>query len=333
MPTHTQTGVLSTCCINGLAWTELHGFRWVSSTFIPAIKNLDCTATSRKKKLLLARSYHLLGDLYFVHDAPIASLRAYMRALRLNLKDAGLLQDIADVLFMLGRYRESWKYEERVRRIEASLHKGDSQVLTDSDRCISHRHPLFAKGDPLWLACERLACGQPRAALRLLKGERGMRSRRLRMMASGATEDVGTVMQDCLRMAKLSGVLEWTSADWFFLPSTLWEEPEFWKMMLVMSSRFVNLGLNSPTSETQGPPELLASASKASWPRIHNIAIRFHLARTLADEPTLRSLSQQFPQWQDCHFALRHLSRTGTPPTRDDLLRISPYSGDTTVVT
>ena len=320
MAIHGAVSVLETCCRMGLAWTELHGYRWVRSTFIPAMKALDSTPITRRSGALLARAYHLLGDLHCVHDAPNASMAAYSRALRLNRRDAGLVQDIADVLFMVGRYKESSRYEEQSCRVDIGLRKQPLQAPSNCDRCIPRGRPLFVAGDPLWMAHEELARGHSQAALRLLKKARRRNAKQVLMRVFGALEDVGSVMKECFRIAKTAGAIEWCSTDWFFLPAALWEEPKFWETMLVMAARFSDLGLNSPSSEIQGPPELLARATTASWPRIHRIAIEFHLARTRADATVLRGLLHKFPKWSDCRIALYHLRCTGSPPTHDDLL-------------
>jgi hypothetical protein len=312
-----EVRVLQTCSQMGLAWTELHGHRWIRSTLLPAVRAVERLATSQESNILLARAHHLLGDLYCVHDAPIASLRAYRRALRLNRRGGGLLQDIADVLFMVGRYAESAAYEEESR----AVHGGDSRDILQISRG-SHRRkkPLFVAGDPLWIASENLACGQAASALRLLQNVRGQRAKQIRARAFWALEDAGGVMAEVTRLIRGTGKISWCSTDWFYMPGQLWDEPTFWEAMLTMVPRFSNLGLNSPTSEIQGPPELLSGAPTVPWHRVYRYAIEFHLARTRADAVTLRELLRRFPRWIDCRVALHCLRRTEEPPTQNDLL-------------
>lgn len=309
--------VLRTCSRMGLAWTELHGHRWVRLTLLPAVRAVERLATSKENNILLARSHHLLGDLYCVHDAPIASLRAYRRALRSNGREVGLLQDIADVLFMVGQYEESAAYEEKQRALDGA----DSRDLSRTARN-SHRRetPLFVAGDPLWIASEKLARGQAPSALRILQNVPGQRAKQIRARAFGASGDVGGVMAEVTRLMKGTGKISWCSTDWFYMPGQLWDEPTFWEAMLTMVPRFSNLGLNSPSSEIQGPPELLSGAPPVPWHRVYRYAIEFHLARTRADAVALRELLRNFPRWIDCRVALHCLRRTGEPPTQNDLL-------------
>ncbi len=313
------TRLLNICCKEGLAWAELHGYRWFRLVFLPAIEALQSTATTNKSKLLLSKSYHLLGDLYFVHDAPKASIKAYRQALLFAPNNAEILQDIADVLFMLGRYKESWQYQKRLCCVNARSRDEALRDFANFDRSVPQGYPVFTPDDLRWLACERLAIGQPHAALRLLKNKRGIHTIRIRMMAFGVMEDCDAVLENCSRMARMSGAIEWSTADWFFLPATLWETPKFWETMLAIVPRCVNLGLNSPSSDTQGPPELLNRAGKVKWPTIYHKSIEFHLARTRADTTMLRRLLQQYPRWRDCRIALQHVQRTGKPLTRDEL--------------
>lgn len=310
-------------------WTGLHGYRWVTLTFLPALRALSSSRASPNRQLLLAKSYSLLGDIYFVFGvAPCAALGAYRRALRLDSKNEELLRDIGDMLFILGRYEASWKVEDRLSCLHATLGAQASEAIPICTDRRKPSHPLCMKENLFWLASEHLARCQPRAALRRLENKRGVRACRLRMMAFGAMEDAEAAMRECHRVEKMRGSIEWSSADWFFLPSALWNEPDFWRTMLRMTPRFTNVSLDSPRSEIQGPPELLDRAGKTNWAEIHRLAFEFHLACALGDTCKLQSLSRAFPLWPDCRVALQHLRRTGRPPTRDDLLRYFQIGGE-----
>jgi hypothetical protein len=157
-------------------------------------------------------------------------------------------------------------------------------------------------------------------ALQLVEKGRGMRSRQVRMVALGAIDNESAVMQEWSRIVRGRGVIELSCGDWFFLPATLWESPEFWENLLRVNARIINLGLHSPNSEILGPPELFDRPLEKPWKQIHRYAIEFHLARTRADKVMLRRLCRKFPKWDDCRLALQQLHETGKAPTRDDLL-------------
>ena len=139
-------------------------------------------------------------------------------------------------------------------------------------------------------------------------------------MAWGAIGNVDAVMHEWSEIVRARGVIELGAGDWFFLPNNVWDAAKFWKMLLRVVPRISNLGLFSPTSEIQGPPELLDCPLRAiPWIQIRRHAIEFHLARTCGDEGVLRRLCKKFPRWRDPDVALRYLQRFNRPPTRSEL--------------
>ena len=153
-----STALLEACCSNGLVWTELHGYRWFKSTLLPAIKALGDATPSPKRDSLLARAdyLYLLGDLYFVLHAPRACLMAYLRALQFCGEDVELLGEIADVLYLMGRYRESHTYAERCRHAAMETGVPISAASVSCETEMTPGPPVYAPGDPFWEACERL---------------------------------------------------------------------------------------------------------------------------------------------------------------------------------
>jgi hypothetical protein len=316
MPKTSSYRFVEQCVQNGLAWTVLHGYQWFRREFRRAVAALERAPRTRQNRALLIETYTLLGDLYFVINAPCAYVRSYIRAVRLYPRRRSLLREAAEVVSMMEPSRQSGRCESLIRRVEREI-SAPASVLGELTR---PGRFAYTSRDPVWLACERLARCQARGALDLVKKERGMRGRQVRMMAWGAMDKAHVVMQEWSSIARGRGKIDLGTGDWFFLPGTLWESPEFWETLLSVLPRIRDLCLDSPTSEIQGPPELLDRALPIRWTQVHRCAIEFHLARTGNDKVALGRMCQKFPRWSDPRVAMQWLRRTGSPPTRGVLL-------------
>jgi hypothetical protein len=149
---------------------------------------------------------------------------------------------------------------------------------------------------------------------------RDTRARQVQMMAWGAMGNSQEILREWARLARLPGPLELSSGDWFFLPASLWNRPEYWEILLQAVTKIRNLGLHSPCSLLQGPPELLERTPTTPWAQIHRYAIRFHLARTRGDQGELRRICNKFPRWRDPRWVLEWLQEKQIPPTHRDMI-------------
>ena len=178
----------------------------------------------------------------------------------------------------------------------------------------------YVSDDPNWEACERLARSQPGSAIRLVEKVRGMRGRQIRMMAYGAMDNAEDVMREWSKIARTRGAITLGSGSWFFLPGALWEATAFWEVLLRVADRIDNMCLFSPTSDSQGPPELMDDPLRTNWTTVYKWAIKFHLSRTRGDEAALGRMCAKFPRWRDPRFVIEWLNYNGRPPTRDEML-------------
>jgi len=178
----------------------------------------------------------------------------------------------------------------------------------------------YISDDPNWEACERLARSQTASAIRLIEKVRGMRARQIRTMAYGAMDNAEDVMREWSKIATTRGAITLGSGSWFFLPDALWEATVFWEVLLRVVDRIDNLCLFSPTSDSQGPPELMDNPLRTNWTTVYRWAIEFHLSRTRGDEAALRRMCAKFPRWQDPRFVIEWSNYNRRPPTHDEML-------------
>ena len=125
---------------------------------------------TRQTRALLTETYILVGDLYFVINAPCAYIRSYIRAVRLCPRRRSLLREPAEVVSMMEPSRESDRCESLIRRVAR-------EIAAPLPRLLRHRgaHPYaWVSGDRVWRARERLVRSQARSALALIGEERGM---------------------------------------------------------------------------------------------------------------------------------------------------------------
>jgi tetratricopeptide (TPR) repeat protein len=262
--------------------------------------------------------YYLLGDLHFVHDAPLAAVNDYRHSHRLFPYRAAALRDIGDCLFWMGRDDDARRFYSRA----LSINPGDDMANTGLDMLERRERfrdaPPYRAGDVCWAALECLANSDPLDALTQVAGRRSMVSKRIRAMALGQLGDTDAALHEWQRLARSGSMIVLDSKDWFYLSDALWELPQFWETMLSMAMRVSSLGLDSPTGHLQGPPILKGPCSAAARRKLNRLALEFHVARSTTNTNKLAQLAQRYPQWVDPRSVVSHVQLTGKAPTRGE---------------
>jgi hypothetical protein len=264
----------------------------------------------------------LVGDLFFVHDAPLAAIRAYKRSFRYARADEQALAEMGDLNFAIGQISRARSYYMRA----ASMMCADGclpsavEYLDEIENGASPFTPLYVSGDRGWAASELLAASRAHRVLPLLRGASSTRLRQCRAMALGVMGDINGFLTEWTEISKHRGRIRMTDKDWFYLPPVTWDSAEFWHLLIRSSPRIDRLGL-----WFQGLPGDLAAASgnnkiparrlRSELRRRRGI-LEFHLARAERNLPALRRLHQEYPAWTevtDLLSVLRDAPETLTP--------------------
>lgn len=313
MKTHSLNqarNLLRNCKSNGVAWSLGMGYLWFRTQLLPALDQLRISNVLTDKTLC----YHVLllvGDLYDLVGAPKTSMEYYKRAIELCGPDWETLCELGDLSFSMGKVREANKYYKKAISINPS-----NKAFHTNPIIHNTKKPLisiYQRGDPIWEAIEHIAHFKADRALQLLSDLDSIQSRRCRAMAHGASGNSEAVLDEWRIIATEHGILNLTFGDWFYLPEPVWNNFEFWSILLENSFRISNFGLtyNALLEALANPPR----SSAASIRSIHRQAkkyreiCRFHIYRIKRNELGLKRLLCKYPQWNEVEIVLDWLGK------------------------
>lgn len=298
----------------GIAWTYGQGYKWVREVLEPAVRALEKHGRRPFDLVLASEGRYSLGDVHDFNDAPIAAIRQYRRSLR-------------DWPGQGAAWREIGSMQERMGHSSAALRALRKAVQVDpKDECArgdlesAIKYPpsgpaLCVRGDRLWRARELVEAGRARAALRLLRGRRGVSARQIRARAHGAMGDVESVMREWTTIASGHGPVALHSADHFYLPVALHNDSRWWETLWRLRRRDANGNWNLPASFFSR--HLWSLWQSTTTLRRRELHLRFHLARTRGDKAALNSIVRHHPWFVEARRELHRLTgkRRVPPPT------------------
>jgi tetratricopeptide (TPR) repeat protein len=254
---------------------------------------------------LLSGAYYVVGDIHDFNGAPRAAISAYRRSLRFDPGEAAAWREIGGMLDRMG-YRT--RARSAVRRALA-LAPDDEYAKSD----LQHLEPenadaLFREGDPVWEADEMLARGRVEDAWPAVDGVRGVRGMLCAARVLGARGDDGAVLRVWARIVRSGSPVELSSADWFFLPETVFESPTFWSGLWHLGARLkAGVFVSSDTLIQAFARAPTGRRSLKDGVTQQRLMIRYNLARTRDDVPSLCSLLRRYPTWKEPREVLQRL--------------------------
>lgn len=280
----------------------LQGFEWFCGQFLPDVRsNLRTHAEGTKAVWPL----EVTGDVYFVVDCPHEALRWYRRAARKSRQRKHLDQQIAEIKQLL---------ELRKANSESPISAGSTQAdgeVTDCSDCLQ--------------VCEAIALGQPLNDV--LAGHSQPQVRLVRSRWLFTTHRHIEAFREFYSVCLAADDLYLTAADWFYLPTSFWENVALWRALHRRWRTVRDLGLTNFDRSAQrvGPPELslLYEGNPNAWGRkMRELVLRFHLFRSSSNRAGLEQLASKYPQWSDVNHSLWHFDQYGRAPLKTELLQI-----------
>lgn len=299
-----------------------NGYEVHHTQIIPAIRRFKKSADSPKDRLILAEALNRIGDLYdFYLSAPNSALHYYRQCAAYNPNHRFAWDDIARNLAELGHYKQAvmaWRHATRVIRDhhpdahdELPFYQSEIDVVLKSMR---DGDPPNCQYDPFGEVCGLLAQSKAKVALDRLRGKRGVNARRFRAQAYSILGDDQAALKEWKAIADLrEGVSIWYS-DWFYFSDAIWDDPEFWRLMLKIGRRF-EFG-HYPLDEWV--PRLIPEPPRAQWNsaatqrrtnRRFLLMTRLRVARLTDDLPAAKKLLKKYPKWKAAKQLVKKLSR------------------------
>jgi len=163
----------------------------------------------------------------------------------------------------------------------------------------------YVEGDPIWEISELLIRYDPERALKVLEGRRGLRIRLARARALGALGDDRGVLEEWGAISRLKSPLQLDGSDWFYLPLTVYNSPQFWQLLLeIDETRYLPGGVWSfyQGLSAYGPdcvPRLRSEAWQRWELQSRRLGFQYELARTIQDAEAANQLAALYPEWTD----------------------------------
>ena len=179
--------VVRQCESKGLSWMESQGYEWLRNKFQPAISSLKGVGNASDRKLL-GRMLKRVGDLFFVHGAPLAAIRTYRQSFKFLTADGESLREVGDLLLLTGDLPTAKLYYKRALSTNAADESSlrSVQYLDEIEGAQSSFEPCYVQGDIAWKVSELLTQSRAKSALSSLARPSSIRVRLLRAMAYGA---------------------------------------------------------------------------------------------------------------------------------------------------
>jgi tetratricopeptide (TPR) repeat protein len=309
-------GVIRKYSSEGVGWLENQGYTWFRAKYLAAVCTLESSPNHQEKRSL-SRAYYQIGDIHFFHDAPNAAIRAYRHALALDPQFSAAMRELGDMYYLIGDFGKARKYHQMCLAIDP-----DDPYALETVQFLGHNsrvksHHRLRNTNIYRDVNERLADGEPLAALRLLDPGRyrSVNARRHRAMAYGILGELDSVLSEWSSISQTSGKIDLSLSDFFFLPDAAWHTSSFWRTLCSCVERVTNfclipLGL---MRDLPDPPRSKAASelSRQRRARRYKIVIRYHIWRIEGAVEKLRVLQREFPSWEGLAEIVAYHDRHG----------------------
>jgi tetratricopeptide (TPR) repeat protein len=254
---------------------------------------------------LLSGAYYVVGDIHDFNHAPRAAISAYRRSLRFDPSEAAAWREIGGMLEWMGHHNRARTALRRALALAPDDEYAQSDLRYLDQAGADAR---FREGDPVWEVDELLARGRLDDAWTSAHGVRGVHGLLCAARVLGARGHDGAVLRVWDRIVRSRSPVELSSGDWFFLPETVFEAPEFWCGLWKLGRRLkAGVFVSSDTLIHALPKARAGHRSLKDGTTYQRLMIRYNLARTRDDIASLRRLLRGYPTWKEPREVLKRL--------------------------
>jgi tetratricopeptide (TPR) repeat protein len=288
---------------------------WFRDVFLVALDTYE-QAFGRLDELY-RNSMHLKLTMHDILGAPLAAIATARKLIEAQPEWEGAWYELSELLERVGKQSEA----EEARRQADALCESPPNWVSD----LGSFGREFEEGDPGWEAMELLATLQPADALQRLSRHKGIRARLARARVQGALANAAGVLREWRAISGLKSRFGMESADWFYVPNEVEEDPKFWACLLRIppdrhefSGWWPNYdGLNAYFPYDLSRGSRTDAQSKRLYIDQRRTVLAFELARTSHDLPAARELSTKYPDWEEAQELAAELSASiGRVPPR-----------------
>lgn len=278
---------------DGIALLHSRGYQWFKSEFLPYL-NLGDTLLPNELELL-ADCWYIAGDVHDFNGTPIKAIESYKKALEYDDEVDGAYREIANMYEQIGQYTEALKY------INIAIEKmPEEEELIDERAAIQDSinyttEPYLTEGNKAWTLAEELGEGKSEVVIASVTAMESPEVAVLQCLAKayGMEKKEEAYLNTWNRILTTEGSLTLNYADWFYMPRTIYNSENIWKLIKELSPRveeaiFVEFdSLNEHYAETLSQEEEL------------NLICDFHIYRLTENEAEMEKLAAKYPLWEE----------------------------------
>lgn len=272
----------------GVGRTHAQGYFWFWREFVPALERAK--TLSQVADELLSDCHYVAGDVHDFNDAPRAAIKCYLNSLNVDPHRAEAHREIANMLGKMGRYDKALANSDTA----LSLNPDDRHTISDREDYIGKNRlspPLYVKGDAHWIAREHLAHAKPQKALKALGKAKGLAALRAKAHCYAAMKKSKEYLQAWSEIARVSDEIKFTYADWFFMESNVYHEPELWARLLSSKAKFSGV-----FTVFEGLDESERYRSLSTHKKIR-LRLKYYVCAQSGNTKCLKALFEKYPEW------------------------------------
>lgn len=290
----------------GIAALHAQGYQWFKSEWMPRIRLADELLANQTE--LLADCWYLVGDVYDFNGAPLQAIQAYQQCLAYDENVDGAYRELAYHYELTGQYAEALTHVQKALEGLPETIKEDEaaealemlrEELLDLQSSIQDSlnytvEPYLTANNQTWVLSEQLAREEFRAVVTTVTALEAPSSSLLQRLAQAyaALGDVTAYQTTWRQIAQQSDALEIGYADWFYLPTMVAAQADFWTCITQIAPRVTELELNQHSSLEAVYGEELTAADLTA------LVAQYHLHHCTQDQAGINNLQNQYPEWE-----------------------------------
>ncbi len=272
------------------------GYTWVKSNFLPYLELGDTLLTDEGE--LLADCWYLMGDIHDFNNAPLKAIECYKKAIECDAEIEGAYREIAHMYELIGRYTEALEY------INIALEKvPDDEMMMDDKAAIQDSinystEPYLTENNQAWKWCEQLAQDDFEAVIKAVTAMENPEVTALLCLARayGAKENLKKYREVWEQIAATKQHFELEYADWFYMPSSIYEGAEIWQLFKKISPQIDEADFVYFDSFVDNYESQLSDNQRL------NVIFDFQIYKATANYEAIKALRKQYPLWQELIF-------------------------------
>lgn len=290
----------------GIAALHAQGYQWFKSEWMPRIRLADELLANQTE--LLADCWYLVGDVYDFNGAPLQAIQAYQQCLAYDENVDGAYRELAYHYELTGQYAEALTHVQKaLGRLPETVEDEEvaetleilREELLDLQGSIQDSlnytvEPYLTSNNQAWVLSEQLAREEFKAVVTTVTALEAPNSSLLQRLAQAyaALGNIPAYQATWQQIAQQNDALEIGYADWFYLPTEVATQVDFWTCIKQVAPRVSELEINQHSSLEEVYGERLTAAE------LTTLVAQYHQYHCTQDQAGINNLQHQYPEWK-----------------------------------